>query len=245
MTTIARPGPDRAGTITGLVDEYRSFAELIGALDDSDWARETRCTGWQVRDVAGHVVGQAVDTVSGAIGTRTPDDQAAALRGESPAALAGRLHAATDSVAHLAAAFDDASWSALSPVPGLTLGQGVHALLNDAYVHSDDIRAALGLPFDAGLGLNAGLDFVLGALLRDDAATAEPAVARLADVSAENFTRQTRMAAHDFLLAATGRSDPARLGLPGDPPRRLTTSVTLASGGKDARVVRLAATNAP
>ncbi len=214
MTTTVRPGPDRAGTLMGLVDEYRGFAELIGALDASDWIRDTRCTGWQVRDVAGHVVGQAVDTVSGAIGTRTPDDQAASLRGGSPAALAARLRTATDSVAQLAAAFDDAAWSAPSPVPGLTLGQGVHALLQDAYVHGDDVRAALGLPFDTGPGLRASVDFVLGALLRDGVCAVEPALARLVDVSIENFTRQTGMAEHDFLLAATGRADPARLGLP-------------------------------
>jgi uncharacterized protein (TIGR03083 family) len=214
MTTIARPGPDRAGTIAGLVEEYRSFAELIGALDTSEWTRATRCTGWQVRDVAGHVVGQAVDTVSGVIGARTPDDQAAALRGESPAALASRLRTATDSLAQLAAAFDDAAWAAPSPVPGFTVGQGVHSLLHDAYVHGDDVRAALGRPFDAGPGLRASLDFVLGALLRDEAAAADPAVGRLADVPSEDFERQTGMAAHDFLLAATGRSDPLRLGLP-------------------------------
>ena len=99
-------------------------------------------------------------------------------------------------------------------MPGLTLGQGVHALLQDAYVHGDDIRAALGLPFDPGPGLRASLDFVLGAQLRDDAAAVDPAVARLVDVSIEDFTRQTGMAEHDFLLAATGRADPARLGLP-------------------------------
>lgn len=213
MTTIARPGPDRVATFAGLIDEYRSFAELIGALDESDWTRDTRCAGWQVRDVAGHLVGQAVDTVSGEIGTRTPDDQAAALRDESPAALAARLRTATDSVAQLAAAFDDAAWSGPSPVPGLTLGQGVHALLHDAYVHGDDVRAALGLPSEAGPGLRASLDFVLGALQRDDAA-ADPAVGRLLGVSSDHFEEQTGMAAHDFLLAATGRSDPARLRLP-------------------------------
>jgi uncharacterized protein (TIGR03083 family) len=214
MTTIVRPGPDRVRTITGLLDEYGSFAELIGALNGSDWARETRCTGWQVRDVAGHVVGQALDAVGGTIGTRTPEEQAAALRGESPTALAARLHSAMDSVARLATAFDDAAWSAPSPAPGLTLGQGVHALLNDAYVHGDDVRAALGLPFEAGPGLHASLDFVLGALLRDDAVAAEPAVARLLGVSVSHFPRQTGMAVHEFLLAATGRGDPAGLGLP-------------------------------
>ncbi len=212
--SIVRPAPDRERTIAGLLDEYRSFAELIGALDDSDWTSETRCTSWQVRDVAGHVVGQAVDTIGGTIGSRTPDDQAAMLRVESPAALAAQLHAATDSIARLAAVFDAAAWSAPSPVLGLTIGQGMHALLNDAYLHGDDIRAALGLAFDAGPGLHSSLDFVLGALLRDDAAAADLAIARLLGVSTEQFAQQTGMAAHDFLLAATGRSDPARLRLP-------------------------------
>jgi hypothetical protein len=160
-------------------------------------------------------VGQAADTVNGTIGNRTPDDQAAALRGESPTALAARLREAMDSLAGLATVFDDAVWSAPSPVPGLTIGQGVHALLNDAYVHADDVRAALGMPFDAGPGLQASLDFVLGALQRDDVAAADPAVARLLGVSSEGFEQETGMTAHDFLLAATGRCDPARLGLSG------------------------------
>ena len=119
-----------------------------------------------------------------------------------------------DSIQELATAFDDAAWSAPSPVPGLSLGQGVHALLNDAYLHGDDIRAALGLPFDAGRGLRASLDFVLGALLRDEATAAEPAVAPLLVVPADQFSEQTGIAVHEFLLAATGRSDPARLLLP-------------------------------
>jgi uncharacterized protein (TIGR03083 family) len=212
--SIVRPGPDRHPTITGLVDEYRSFAQLIGALSDSDWTRETRCTSWQVRDVAAHIVGQAMDTVSGAIGGRTPDDQAAALRSESPTALAAQLDTALTSIDHLATVIDDAAWSAPSPVPGLTLGQGTHALLQDAYVHGDDIRAALGLPFDPGPGLHASLDFVLGALLRDDTARVEPAIARLLVVPAEHFTRETGMPVYDFLLAATGRGDPAPLRLP-------------------------------
>ena len=212
--SIVRPGPDRHRTLTGLVGEYRSFAEHIGALSDSDWSRDTRCTSWQVRDVAAHVVGQAIDTVSGAIGGRTPDDQAAALRSESPTALVAQLDAALTSITQLATVIDDVAWSAPSPVPGFTLGQGTHALLQDAYVHGDDIRAALGLPFDPGPGLDASLDFVLGALLRDDTARAEPAIARLLATPAEHFTEQTGMAAYDFLLAATGRGDPAPLRLP-------------------------------
>ena len=213
--SVVRPGPDRHRTVTGLIDEYRSFAELIGALDRfrtgpvKPAAQAGRCatspaTWW----------GRRSTRSAAAIGSRTPDEQAAALRVEDPGALAARLHTAMDSMARLVTVFDDATWSAPSPVPGLTLGQGVHTLLNDAYVHGDDIRAALGLPFDGGPGLQASLDFVLGALLRDDAVAADPDVARLLGVPAEDFTRQTGMAAHDFVLAATGRCDPAGLGLP-------------------------------
>jgi hypothetical protein len=117
-------------------------------------------------------------------------------------------------MARIVTVLDDAAWSAPSPVAGLTLGQGLHALQHDAYVHGDDIRAALGLPFDAGPGLLASLDFVLGALSRDDTAAAASAVARLLGGSAVDFTRRTGLAAHDFVLAATGRCDAARLGLP-------------------------------
>jgi hypothetical protein len=86
--------------------------------------------------------------------------------------------------------------------------------LQDAYVHGDDIGAALGLPFDAGPGLPATVDFLLGALLRDDKAATEPAIAPLLAVPADHFSEITGIAAHDFLLAASGRCDPARLGLP-------------------------------
>jgi len=69
-------------------------------------------------------------------------------------------------------------------------------------------------PFAAGPSLHASLDFVLGALLRVPAAAAEPAVARLLALPADHFSEQSGIAVHDFLLAATGRSDPARLRLP-------------------------------
>jgi hypothetical protein len=53
-----------------------------------------------------------------------------------------------------------------------------------------------------------------GALLRDDTAHVEPDLARLLAVPAERLAQQTGLAAYDFLLAATGRRDPAPLWLP-------------------------------
>jgi hypothetical protein len=47
--------------------------------------------GWQVRDVAGHVVGQLIDTVTGVAGTRIPDEQAAEMREHAPSLLAAQM----------------------------------------------------------------------------------------------------------------------------------------------------------
>ena len=202
MTTTTRPGPDRQRTIAGLLDEYRSFAELIGSLKVPDWTRETRCTGWQVRDVAGHVAGQAIDTVSGAIGTRTPEDQAAALRSESPTALAARLHASIDAITRLATVFDNAAWS----------GRACAAARRLPARRRHPRRSGPAVRWRPGLSGQPRLR--AGALSRDDAAAAEPAIAQLLVIRADRFSEQTGIAVHDFLLAATGRSDPARLLLP-------------------------------
>ncbi|HEX4559222.1 MAG TPA: maleylpyruvate isomerase family mycothiol-dependent enzyme [Mycobacterium sp.] len=213
MNIVSRPEPMREPTVAGLLAEYGGFADLIAELDATAWARPTRCVGWQVCDVAGHVVGQLIDTVSGAAGRRTADEQAAAMRDQPPSALAADLRANAESFAQLSTVFDDTNWGGPSPIPDLTLGEGVHALLNDAYVHADDIRTALGLPADNGSGLQASLDFVLGALIGDDAST-DPRIAKLLGIPAAEFAGATGFDAHDFLLAATGRLNAARLGLP-------------------------------
>jgi uncharacterized protein (TIGR03083 family) len=214
----ARAEADREQTIAGLIFQWRAFADLVAGLDVSAAETPTRCTGWHVRDVAAHVAGQADDTISGAAGTRTADEQAAALRDQTPTALADHLRGATEQLAQLATVFDDATWASPSPIAGLTIGQGVHALLHDAYVHGDDIRAALGLPFDPGPGLCASLDFVLGALGRDDgrahAASTDPRIARFLALPAADFAGATGINAHEFLLVATGRLDPGRLDMP-------------------------------
>lgn len=214
MSTAGRPGPIREHTVAGLLREYRSFVDLVKGLDGNAWRRPTRCVGWQVRDVAGHVVGQLIDTVNGTAGTRLPDEQAVEMREHSPGALAAQMRTGAESFARLSKALDDTNWVGASAIPRFTLGQGVHALLHDAYIHRDDIRAALAMAPDRGPGLVDSLDFVLGVLIRNGAASAEPRVARLLDIPAAVFTKATKVDAYEFLLAATGRLDAARLGLP-------------------------------
>ena len=47
----------------GCIAVYDDFAALIDGLDDDAWRAPTRCTGWEVRDVAAHVVGLAADAL--------------------------------------------------------------------------------------------------------------------------------------------------------------------------------------
>src|SRR6185436_10539354 len=121
--------------------EYESFAALVESLDTKAWARPTRCTGFEVRDVAGHVIGLAEDVAAGKPGSRNAEEEAASVRGDTPAQAAARLRAALETITAIAAGADDAMWNAPIGVGDLTLGDGVLLLWYDAYVHADDIRA--------------------------------------------------------------------------------------------------------
>jgi uncharacterized protein (TIGR03083 family) len=213
---MKRSNLGRTQIITGLLREYHNFADLLSRLEVSMWTTPTRCVDWQVCDVAAHVVAQAGDAVSGRIGTRSPDEQAAAMRHQPPGALAAELRDVRESTARLAEKLDDDIWMGPSTLTRFTVGDGFHALLNDAYVHGDDIRDALGLPFDEGPGLTESLDFVLSELSRDPVASVHPRVQPLIELPADCFTERSGIDAHDFLLVANGRLDARAYRLPDD-----------------------------
>ena len=142
----------RTDVARGVLDEYESFAALVESLDAKAWATPTRCTGFEVRDVAGHVIGLAEDVVKGVPGSRNAEEEAASVRGDTPAQAAARLRAAIESLRPLLDALDDDMWNGPSGVPDLTFGRGVLTLWYDAFVHADDIRAALGRPSRARRG---------------------------------------------------------------------------------------------
>jgi uncharacterized protein (TIGR03083 family) len=205
--------PPRAEVSAGLPAEYRAFADLVAGLSPTQWTTPTRCAGWQVRHVAGHVLGQAVDLCRGTIGDRTPDQQARDLCVLPAATLAGQLSDAAAQVAGLVARLDDEGWAAPSPVPPLTMGTGVLFLWSDAYVHGDDVRAALGLPPRRGAALDAAVHRYAGELRTRGWG---PARLRLDGIPELAFGDGGPIVTGDplrFVLAAAGRLDPATLGL--------------------------------
>ena len=197
----------------GALDQYVEFAELLEALDDRAWHAPTRCEGFEVRDVAGHVVGLAEDVVRGVPGSRTAVEEAAALRDFTPTEVAKHLRTALEPIGALVSSLDDAAWTGPSPVDGLTLGRGVLTLWYDTYVHTDDIRAALDLPPLRGSGLRAAVEYLAGELESRGWGPAQLALDGLPTYAIGTGGPTITGNPLTFTMIATGRLDPDVLGL--------------------------------
>jgi uncharacterized protein (TIGR03083 family) len=186
----------RAEVTDGLLTEMEAFEALIRPLTADQWNAPSRCEGWTVGDVARHAIGSMTDVVDGRLdGLGTPEvtkrevDERA---GRTPAQLADECAETAKKAAGMLPMFDDPAWAA--PAPGGydgTLGDGVEALWYDFWLHSDDIRAALGKPSVLGPGLRGGVSHVAG-------------VARKQGWTGD--VPDGDDAAFAFILAATGRA---------------------------------------
>ncbi|MFD4255782.1 maleylpyruvate isomerase family mycothiol-dependent enzyme [Amycolatopsis thermoflava] len=205
----------RRQVVEGATGQYDRFAELVESVTDG-WDTPTRCTKWRVRDVAAHVVGNAVDTAAGTIGTRTPDEQAVALAHHEPAELAAMLREANAKLRAALSTLDDQRWAKPSGVRGRTVGNGVLTLWYDAYVHGDDIRAALGREPERGSGLTAAVHCVAESLRQKGWGPARLELRDFGPVDIGSGGDTVEADALEFVLTASGRRDPAALGLGGD-----------------------------
>ncbi|MEU0469195.1 maleylpyruvate isomerase family mycothiol-dependent enzyme [Amycolatopsis sp. NPDC006131] len=202
----------RQQVVEGVTGQYDLFAGLVESAADG-WDAPTRCTKWRVRDVAAHVVGNAVDTAAGTIGRRTPDEQAAALAHHEPAELAAMLREANGKLRAALSTLDDRLWAKPSDVQGRTVGNGVLTLWYDAYVHGDDIRAALGRESERGSGLTAAVHWVAESLRQKGWGPARLELRGFGPVDIGHGGGAVEADALDFVLTASGRRDPAALGL--------------------------------
>lgn len=209
----------REEVLKGLVAELEAFERLVRSLSAEDAGRPSRCEGWTAGDVAAHLVGTMADVTQGRIeGQGTPEvteRQVVERRGMAPGALADELHQAIAVAPGLLTAFDDTAWT--MPAPGgydFTLGEAVEALWYDAYVHADDIRAAVGQPSEEGDGLRASVSHVADLLARKGWGPATLALDGVPEFRVGNGDgRRVEGDPLTFVLAATGRTDPAAIGL--------------------------------
>jgi uncharacterized protein (TIGR03083 family) len=201
----------RKDVTTGIVNELQTFERLIRSLSGDDWQRPTRCEGWSVGDVAAHLVGTMVDVVEGRLdGLGSPEVTArevAERRGRSAGEVADELAGATKAAADLLAVFPDEAWD--GPAGGGydgTLLQGVEAIYYDAYLHGDDILAAVGRPSVRGDGLRAAVHHVAFELGKRGWGPATLAFDGIEEVAVSGGGRRVTGDALEFVLSATGRA---------------------------------------
>jgi uncharacterized protein (TIGR03083 family) len=205
----------------GTLREYGEFAALLRSLNQDEWSRPSRCDGWTVADVAAHVTGTLTRVVNGELeGLGTPEatqHEVEQRRGRTPGEVADEVDAGAKAASAILPTFDDDAWNGPAPagIPG-TLGEGVEALWYDAFVHADDIRAATGRPSERGPGLEAAVSHVTTELERRGWGPVTLALDGLDEVRVGGGGRRVTGDALEFVLVATGRSDPARFGLDRD-----------------------------
>jgi uncharacterized protein (TIGR03083 family) len=209
----------RTVAVPGMIEEYQAFAELLQSVSEEEWQQPTRCEGWRVADVAAHVIGQLTDVVNFNLdGLGSPEVTAREVderRNRSRLELHDELVASGKLGADLANGFDDAAWNGPLPTGGPgTLGTGIEALWADAWMHADDIRAALGRDSARTDGLRGSVSHIADVLTDQGWG---PATLRLDGL--EEFTvsggggRTVEGDPVQFLRAATGRAEPDSLGL--------------------------------
>ena len=209
----------REEVAAGFADELVRFGELVRSLDAKEWRAPSRCDGWTAADVAGHVTGQLSDIVNGRFdGLGTPEvteREVVERRGKTPDEVADELAEAAKIGADILASFDDAAWAGPPPagLPG-TLGEGVEGLWADAWVHGDDIRAAVGRPSEPGPGVRASVSHLADLLTQKGWGPATIAVSGIEEFPVSGGGgRRVEGDAVEFVLVATGRKDPGALGL--------------------------------
>lgn len=208
----------RTTVTVGLQEELAAFSSLLRTLTAAEWSTPSRCEGWTVGDVAAHVTGTLTDVVTGNLdGLGTPgvtEREVEERRGRAPGEIADELDTAAKAAADMMALFDDAAWAGPAPA-GLpySLGVGVEALWYDAYLHADDIRAAIGRPSERGPGLGASVAHVAYFLEQRSWGPATLALDGVPEYEVGGGGPRVTGDPLAFVLAATGRADPVPLGL--------------------------------
>jgi uncharacterized protein (TIGR03083 family) len=212
----------RSEVTIGLLEELERFKGLVQWLTPAELATPSRCRGWTVGDVAAHVIGGMADVAAFRLeGLGTPEvtaRQVAERRGRSAGELADELGAAIKATADLLTAFNDEAWGMQAPGGfDFTLGEGVEALWHDAWLHGDDILVALGRPSVRGGGMVASVSHIADVLTREGWGPAVLALDGLPEFAVNpNAGNGASCFSGDplaFVYAATGRGDPAPLGL--------------------------------
>jgi uncharacterized protein (TIGR03083 family) len=211
----------RTEMTTGYLEELDRFTTFVRSLDDAEWSTPTRCDGWTCADVAAHVTGTLTDILAGRFeGLGSPevtDREVSERRGRTQAELADELEQDRAGAEALLAAFDDDAWNGPAPggIPG-TVADGIEALWFDTYVHTEDMRAAVGRSPEPGPGLQPSVRHVVDQLELRGWGPATVELTGFDPVEIGGGGAVVKAEPLEFVLVATGRLEAARLGVDPD-----------------------------
>jgi uncharacterized protein (TIGR03083 family) len=144
-------------------DERTRLVSYLESLPEAAWDKPTLCEGWTVRDLVAHLIGNAADIVAQNLdGAGSPEYNQRQLDERSdcsPAELLREWAEAGPALEAAIEALDDALWNAPYLELG-TVGEALQRLVEDIWVHAQDIRIPLGDEPSIGPGLDAALDVV-------------------------------------------------------------------------------------
>ena len=146
--------------VRGWHEAAEAIIALAAELDDADWARQTDCTEWTVKDVLAHVAHLETElchteqnTYDGGGGTDVASSYTAigvaARRDRTPAELVAELASAVELRASRLADLPDDPAAPAPVTPGGVAWSWDTLLRNrsvDVWVHEQDIRRAIGRP---------------------------------------------------------------------------------------------------
>ncbi|NKY97204.1 maleylpyruvate isomerase family mycothiol-dependent enzyme [Nocardiopsis alborubida] len=208
----------RTEVLEGIESSLTRFVGLVDSLSEQEWTAPTRCEGWQVRDVAGHVAGLFADVAVGRMrGQGLPEvtaRQAAERHDRTPAEVAGELARAGRLCLRVLDGYDDDAWAARAPggFPG-PLRRAVLVLWYELYLHADDVRHALRRSSEHGPGLRASVVHVAETLGLWGWGPATLKLTDLEELPIRGGGPEVTGEPLDFLLTATGRRAPELMGL--------------------------------
>lgn len=134
---------------------YASVDELLGGLDDDQWAVASLCPAWDVRGVVGHLGGVEHMLLGAEPGSMTESipfaavgEWLASVEGLSNADFLARYRETVDGRRAELAGFTDEQLErpSLTPVGPGTYGRFMAIRVFDYWVHEQDMRVPLGLP---------------------------------------------------------------------------------------------------
>lgn len=133
-----------------LAREWTSVIDLLDGLEDDDWNRPSRCAGWTVRDLTGHVVWGVSMEADALRRARAQVEEPADGRTMPPdsddAALLDALRAAADDLVREVRALGAGAESLTCPMPygGTPLPVALDVFVFEAGIHASDFADALG-----------------------------------------------------------------------------------------------------